>query len=59
MVRFKTSHPLIFIKDPLTVRGSPGDNSPALLSRDKWPSFSDWKKIEILAGSSPLHLVRG
>ena len=36
----KTSHPLIFIKHPLTVRGSPGDNSPAFPFARQMAPFS-------------------
>ena len=64
----KTSHPLIFIKHPLTVRGSPGDNSPAFPFARQMAPFSPTaekkkrkkgrkkkkKKIETFAGSSPL-----
>lgn len=41
----KTSHPLIFIKRPLTVRGSPSDNSPPF-PRDKWTPLPTGKQEE-------------
>lgn len=52
----KTSHPLIFIKHPLTVRGFPGDNSSSLPSLQIVP-FPDAGKIENFAGSSPRNCV--